>query len=443
MSKIRYAFSLVEHVGEKSLPLVKVGDRVLRGELIGDTRGGGAKIYSSRNGIVTDITSTHIYIDVDRADLEKKDYLRIRECDSLWETALEAGIIGAGGGGFPTHLKLKEKKVTALYINAAQCEPNFFHNVEALKNIDMLHHVLWGAVFAAQAVEAEKIYFCIKGIYSKIIKKIRTYMEDKREFQKIEILELDNLYPVGEERALINRQTQSWIPSHELPHMHDALVLNVETVKNLYMAVKYRKPLMEKDITLIGNFKNQARIKTLLGVDIGFPLKEIVGDSAQLSRELEYPLGEFLEGGANTGKSSSLEEVYIEKRSGGGVFTLPFPQFKGKLGLLICACGGDEKRLREIGGKMSSEIVGVQRCKNIGERGKCETPGKCPGQAEAILKLKKSGASRVLVSTCTDCTNTVMKAAIPMGIGVYHSTDHVYRTFDYPMTRDREEEKCQ
>ncbi|MGL5098988.1 MAG: proline reductase-associated electron transfer protein PrdC, partial [Fusobacteriaceae bacterium] len=371
------------------------------------------------------------------------DYLKIRECDSLWETALEAGIIGAGGGGFPTHLKLKGKKVSALYINAAECESNFFHNIEILKNSDTLHNVLWGSIFTAQAVEAEKIYFCIKGIYSKIIKKIKTYMEDKREFQKIEILELEDIYPVGEERALINRANDSWIPSQELPYMHSSLVLNIETVKNIYMAVKYGKPVIDKDITLIGNFKNQPKVKTHFGIDIGLPIKEITGDSSALNKILEYPLGEFLEGGANTGKSSSIEEVYIEKTSGGGVFTLPFPEFRGKLGLLVCACGGNEKRLREIGVKMHSEIIGVQHCKNIGEKGKCETPGKCPGQAEAVLKLKKSGAIRVLVSTCTDCTNTVMRAAIPMGIGVYHSTDHIHRTFDYPITREREEVKCQ
>ncbi|MGL6132567.1 MAG: proline reductase-associated electron transfer protein PrdC, partial [Fusobacteriaceae bacterium] len=271
MSKIRYAFSLVEHVGEKSLPLVKIGERVLRGELIADSGKFGAKIHSSRDGVVVDITSTHIYIDVDRSDLQKKDYLKIRECDSLWETAFEAGIIGAGGAGFPTHLKLKDRKISNLYLNSAECEPNFFHNIELLKNKDTLYQILWGALFTAQSVEATKIYLCIKSKHSKVIKKIQTFMEDKKEFEKIEIVELKDIYPVGEEKALINRVKNSWIPSHEFPHNHSSLVLNIETVKNIYMALKYRKPVIEKDVTIIGNFKNQPHIQILMGLDTALP----------------------------------------------------------------------------------------------------------------------------------------------------------------------------
>ncbi len=143
-------------------------------------------------------------------------------------------------------------------------------------------------------------------------------------------------------------------------------------------------------------------------------------------------------GGPYTGTSQDIDTAIVTKTSGGAIVTIPFPEYKGPIGLLVCACGANEARLRDVASKMNSQVVGVTKCKNVEEikgANKCKTPGHCPGQAQAIMYLKKQGAKRVLISNCSDCSNTVMCCAPKMGLPVYHHTDHVFRTVNYPLTR--------
>ena len=141
--------------------------------------------------------------------------------------------------------------------------------------------------------------------------------------------------------------------------------------------------------------------------------------------------GEIIMGGPFTGKSTSLDAPIV-KATGGILVTKPYPKDTRKMGILVCACGGNEDRLREIAGYMGAEVVGVQKCKQAieGKGGvlKCENPGHCPGQAEKMLNLKKAGAQTVIISNCTDCTNTVMGVAPKMNIPVYHETDNILET---------------
>ncbi|MFC0904324.1 hypothetical protein ACFHWD_06445 [Clostridium sp. MT-14] len=94
---------------------------------------------------------------------------------------------------------------------------------------------------------------------------------------------------------------------------------------------------------------------------------------------------------------------------------------------------------------MGSKVVGVEYCKQakqVKNTRKCENPGKCPGQVQKVLALKKSGAQAVLISNCTDCTNTVMSCAPQLKLPVYHCTDGALRAVNYRMIRRfrREEE---
>ena len=143
-------------------------------------------------------------------------------------------------------------------------------------------------------------------------------------------------------------------------------------------------------------------------------------------------------GGPYTGKAGDIDTSVVTKISGGAIVTIPLPEFDGPIGLLVCACGANEERLRDVAGKMKSEVVAVTKCKNAIEvRGtnKCLTPGNCPGQVQGVMHLKKNGAKRILISNCSDCTNTVMCCAPNMGVPVYHHTDHIFRTVDDELTR--------
>jgi hypothetical protein len=147
--------------------------------------------------------------------------------------------------------------------------------------------------------------------------------------------------------------------------------------------------------------------------------------------------GEIIQGGPFTGKRATPDDV-VTKTTGGVIVTMEFPHEKRPLGLLVCACGGNETRLREIAASMEATVVGVERCKQAQEiKGalKCEDPGNCPGQAEKILELRKKGAQAILISNCSDCTNTVMCVAPKLHIPVYHCTDHVMRTVGHALIR--------
>ena len=178
-------------------------------------------------------------------------------------------------------------------------------------------------------------------------------------------------------------------------------------MENLKNAVEDGKPVIDKDVTIVGKLIGGNESHVFLQVPVGTPIKHLIEKAGGIDGEY----GEIIIGGPYTGKSEDIESAVVTKTSGGAIVTIPLPKYEGPLGVLVCACGADEARLRDIAGKMCSEVVGVATCKNVVQvRGlnKCLTPGHCPGQAEAILYLKKQGAKRILISNCSDCSNTVM-----------------------------------
>lgn len=109
------------------------------------------------------------------------------------------------------------------------------------------------------------------------------------------------------------------------------------------------------------------------------------------------------------------------------------------MGLLVCACSAGEQRLRQLAASMEAPVAAVKFCKQAVKMPngalKCKDPGHCPGQAQRILQLKKAGAQVLLVSNCTDCTNTVMTVAPKLGLPVYHLTDGTLRAVGLPLIR--------
>ena len=144
-------------------------------------------------------------------------------------------------------------------------------------------------------------------------------------------------------------------------------------------------------------------------------------------------------GGPFTGRAVNLEEP-VTKTTGGIIVTIDFPDLHGApVGLLVCACGGSEERMRDICNKMHGTVVSVAKCKQAAEMQnkalKCENPGNCPGQAAKCLQFKKDGAQYIIIGNCSDCSNTVMGSAPKMKLKVFHQTDHVMRTLHHPLYR--------
>ena len=123
---------LKQHLGGVNKPIVKKGDRVYRGQLIAVPEGLGANIHTSYSGEVLKIEELFISIKVDM--VQTKDYIKLDLSKDYLEIIKEAGIVGAGGAGFPTNIKLKtELKDGFVIINAAECEPMLEHNIKRIE----------------------------------------------------------------------------------------------------------------------------------------------------------------------------------------------------------------------------------------------------------------------------------------------------------------------
>ena len=176
--------------------------------------------------------------------------------------------------------------------------------------------------------------------------------------------------------------------------------------------------------------------ENLMQVFEDVPLGISAADVFEMAGGLSDDYGEIIMGGPFTGKRIDINAPVI--KTGGLIAAECFMKGPENIGLLVCACGADRNRLEELAESLGSRVVGVEYCKQAievkGTR-KCENPGLCPGQVQKVMALKKAGAQGVLISNCTDCSNTVMSCAPKMGLSVYHCTDGALRAVNHPLVR--------
>ena len=434
---VQYRFPLKQHIGSSGIPVVQKGSVVKRGQMIAKKPEGqlGVNMFSSINGTVCDVTEKEIIIEATQTDFSKFELLTKTTPRELVE---ESGLVGLGGAGFPTWMKLGTKlgPEGMLIINAAECEPILSHNIVRIeKEPDRL---LESMKLIMELLSITKGVIAIKGIHSEAVRTLRQAGERFAQQKAnagctIQIKELENLYPMGEERAIIREVKGVLLSVDALPSEADTVVLNAETAFRVYDAVVEKKPLIDKDMTVAGKLSKNAATRVLMDVPLGNPVSEVF----QMAGGLGAEYGELIMGGPFTGKRTSLEAPVV-KTTGGLIATEEFMKGPETIGLLVCACGADKNRLEELAESMGSTVAGVEYCKQAHEKGstlKCENPGHCPGQVEKILKLKKAGAQAVLISNCTDCTNTVMSCAPNLKLPVYHCTDGALRAVNKKLIR--------
>lgn len=387
----KYKFNLKQGIGSASIPVVLKGDTVLTGQVIAKNNGVCLNIYSSIDGLVTDVTTDAIYIEGEPS----KEYIKIDENLSVLETIETAGIIGCGGAGFPTHIKLANKMLNGtLYINAAECEPMLKHNIEYI--VQHTNEFIESIKLVVDILGCSKATIAIKSKHSTVI----SMLKEKIDCEYINVGELSNAYPAGDERVIVRELHDIILTPGELPLAHDIVVLNVETIKNIYNAVIKRKPVITKDITIGGKIRNCEDSIAVLDVPIGLSIE----DAIKLVGDTSKSYGEILVGGPFTGEKAELDDS-ITKTTGGIYVTSCFPTVKEKFGIIDCDCGASFSRMEYLVKQMEGEIVARENCKRMTEvngKFRCEKPGECPGQAEVCLALKKAGASAILMSTCED-----------------------------------------
>lgn len=385
---------LKQHIGTPAKPVVSEGDVVLRGQLIAVPQGLGANIHASLAGTISEISEELIKLiaDEDQPD----EYVKLSETDNKLELIKAAGIVGAGGAGFPTHIKL-DVDLTGGYViaNGAECEPLLAHNLQLMEDHPEL--IIRGLKYIQEITKANTGIIALKSKYRKAVTIFQRLCSGE---PGLEVKILPDIYPVGDERVLVREVLGENMKPGQLPTDLGVVVQNVETLKHIVNAIEERKPCITKDITVAGRLQNKRTGQVYLDVALGEP----VGKYIQLAGGYLKPYGEIVLGGPFTGQRGT-EDSPITKTSGGVLVAMPFPEERRKIGLLACECGAEEERLRQIADSMGANVIAVERCKRMVEvngRYRCDQPGVCPGQAEKILALKNQGIQALLVGSCGD-----------------------------------------
>lgn len=383
---------LKQHVGGPCQAIVNVGDHVKRGQLVAVPAGLGANIHASLSGVVEEITEMDIVVKLDKEQTD--DYVRLEKTDDYLQKIKDAGIVGVGGAGFPTGIKFSTQIPGGYLIaNAAECEPILGHNVKFME--EQPEVLVRGMKYIMELTGAKEGYIAIKTKYRKALLALGKACKNE---PNISIKILPNMYPAGDERVIVRETLGVVLQPGQLPLEANAIVSNVETIKHVVNAIEDDKPLIDKDLTVGGRVQNPS---IFLDVPIGLPI------SVFIERAGGYinPHGEIVRGGPFTGRPAQEDEP-INKTTGGLLVAMPYLQEHEKVGILICECGAQEERLRQIADGMGAEVVSVQMCKRMkpdkNGRLRCELPGICPGQAEKVLKMKKDGAKAVIAGTCQD-----------------------------------------
>ncbi|KAF5073694.1 Electron transport complex subunit RsxC [anaerobic digester metagenome] len=423
-----YTYPLKQHIGGPSKPIVQKGDRVLRGQMIAEATENqlAANIFTSVSGVVEEVTEQLIRIIA--YETQSKEFVKLTSKTPL-DLIRESGLVGLGGAGFPTYAKLQKPFANGgtVIVNAAECEPILDHNMRRIAT--EADKLIKGLKIVMEVVNANKGVIAIKEIHTEEIEDLKASISESN----IAVATLPNMYPMGEERAIVREVLGVLLEVDQLPLAANCIVINAETVLRIREAVEDKKPLIDKDMTVGGKLKG-ALMRVMLDVPLGMSVGEVFKEAGGIGSEY----GEIIMGGPFTGKRVNMEDPTI-KTTGGLIATEEFWKGPEKIGLLVCACGGNKERLEEIAASMGSRVVGVEYCKQAMEikngTRKCENPGRCPGQVQKVLKLKKDGAQALLISNCTDCSNTVMSCAPQLKLPVYHCTDGALRAVNMKLVR--------
>lgn len=173
-----------------------------------------------------------------------------------------SGVVGAGGAGFPTHMKL-DAKAEYVLVNGAECEPLL--RVDQQLMASETEKILFALNACVEHVGAKQGILGIKEKYHEATEAIESLLP---KYPKLSIQLLDNVYPAGDEQYIVYELTGKVVPEGGIPLMVGSVVVNVETLLNLYGALKHQEPVVEKYLTITGAVKNPMTVKVPVGVSV-------------------------------------------------------------------------------------------------------------------------------------------------------------------------------
>lgn len=321
LAKGDYVFPLSQHIGAPAKPLVKRGDYVKMGQIIAEAGGFiSANVISSISGTVKAleprlltsgamVNSIVIENDEEYTPIEglgeARNYKMLSKAE-IRQAVKDAGIVGMGGAGFPTHVKLtpkNEDQIDYVIVNGAECEPYLTSDYRMM--MEEPEKIVGGLKVMLSLFDNARGVIGIEDNKPDAIEKLRGLVEGEN---NIEVRPLKTKYPQGAERTLIYAVSGREINSTMLPADAGCIVDNIDTVIAIYMAVCKRTPLMRRIVTVTGDAVVEPRnFNAKLGMNY-LDLLEAAGG-------LKVQPEKIVSGGPMMGQALSTVDVPVIKTS--------------------------------------------------------------------------------------------------------------------------------
>ncbi|MBR4979050.1 MAG: electron transport complex subunit RsxC [Clostridia bacterium] len=312
-----------QHIGAPATPLVKKGDAVKAGQVIGRFDSGlSCPVHASVSGVVKDVEmrpsytgygkTAYVIIENDFKDElseEVKPYdgdIFKAGAEDVIEKVKEAGISGMGGAAFPTYAKISSAigKAKDVIINCAECEPYITANHRLMS--EEPETIVNGAKILKNALNVESVIFAVEANKKDAAKVLsKTIGDDK----SLKVVILKTKYPQGDERQLIYALKGVELPAGKLPADVGCVIFNAETASAVYHAMKTGMPLIKRVVTVDGDAVNEPK-------NIRVPIGTSYEDIFNFCGGIKENIGRIISGGPMMGNAQwSYDSVVMKNTS--------------------------------------------------------------------------------------------------------------------------------
>ncbi len=316
---------LDQHAGEPAQPVVRTGERVLKGQLLAEPPGAlGAPVHASSSGRVAAIEpwpvasrrgdpAPCIVIECDgedRAVDSREEPVPCAELpgDSLLEKIRQGGIVGLGGAVYPTAQKLMQavsSNLEFLILNGAECEP--YISCDDMLMRENARDIVGGAQILLHALQLDRAYIVVESDKPEAIHRLADAMTDAGDARLV-LKQIPTIYPSGGEDQLVQLVTNREVPSGGLPTDVGCLVQNVGTAAAIHDWLRNGEPLVSRITTITGDgIVNPMNVRARIGTPVA-ELVKFAGGYTPSARHLVI-------GGPMTGKTASTDRVPLVKAS--------------------------------------------------------------------------------------------------------------------------------
>jgi electron transport complex protein RnfC len=376
---------LSQHLGDPAQPLVAKGDRVVRGQKIAEGVGTGVPVHATITGKVkpldkrphpTQVSAPAIVIagtgESDELEFSEDPDWRTRSREEQLERIREAGIVGLGGAAFPTYRKLTlpaDARVDTFLVNGAECEPYLTADYRTM--LAQPREIVLGALAMARIVGARRLLIGLEADKAEAVPGLEAaFAEAPADGITTGVRVCEVRYPQGAERQLVTALTGRVVPARGLPSHVGVLVQNVATAVAVHDALRFRRPLLDRVVTVTGPGVRRAR-------NVRAPIGTLLSQLCAFAGGVTDDATRIIAGGPMMGRAlPRLDLPLIKGMNGLLLLTGPSPFEEGfgpciQCGRCVEACPlglePDQTSIRvEIGIPLESEPYGALDCYECG-----------------------------------------------------------------------------